>query len=128
VRPDYTREGVTEKSKRAHRLPNATPEDVIHKTGEIRRMEGSGGHAVAGSEAVRKGGRGKPQPWWASLPAMEFQSRYGSSNLLWNSIAVAGVCGGSALGAWSDTTSERLHSYGISQLTRLLTSAAEFHS
>jgi hypothetical protein len=59
---------------------------------------------------------------------MEFQSCYGSSNLLWNSIAVEGISGGGALRAWSDTTSERLHSYGNSQLTRLLTSAAEFHS
>jgi hypothetical protein len=49
---------------------------------------------------------------------MEFPSCYGSSDLLGNSIAVERVCGGGALGAWSDTTSERLHSYGISQLTR----------
>jgi hypothetical protein len=35
---------------------------------------------------------------------MEFQSYYGSSNLLWNSIAVERISGGSALGAWSDTT------------------------
>jgi hypothetical protein len=47
---------------------------------------------------------------------MEFQSYYGSPNLLWNAIAVEGISGGSALGAWSETTSERLHSYGISQL------------
>jgi transposase len=76
VTADYTREGLKEKSQRPHRSPKATPEDIIRKAGEIRRMEGSGGHAVAGGEAVRQGGRGKPQPWWASLPAMEFQSYY----------------------------------------------------
>jgi transposase InsO family protein len=44
---DYTMEGLKEKSKRPHRSPNATPEDIIRKAEEIRRMEGSGGHTVA---------------------------------------------------------------------------------
>jgi transposase len=40
-------EGRKEKSKRPHRSPNATPEDIIRKAEEIRRIEGSGGHTVA---------------------------------------------------------------------------------
>jgi hypothetical protein len=47
VAADYTMEGLKEKSKRPHRSPHATPEDVIRKADEIRRIEGSGGHAVA---------------------------------------------------------------------------------
>jgi hypothetical protein len=86
VTADYTREGLKEKSQRPHRSPNATPEDVIRKTGEIRRMEGSGGRAVAGGEAVRQGERGKPQPWravTAALRAMErFMACYGIPELL----------------------------------------------
>jgi hypothetical protein len=42
---------------------------------------------------------------------MEFPSCCGSSDLLGNSIAVEGISGSNALGAWPDTTSERLHSY-----------------
>jgi hypothetical protein len=37
-------------------------------------------------------------PWSASWPAMEFPSCYGSSDLLWNSIAIERVCRGSAPG------------------------------
>jgi hypothetical protein len=49
-------------------------------------MAGSVGHAVSGGEAVRQGGRGKPQPWWAvtaALRAMErFMACFGISELL----------------------------------------------
>jgi hypothetical protein len=73
-------EGQKEKSQRPHRSPNATPEDVIRKTEESRRMEGSGGHAVAGDEAVRQGGRciacyGIPELLRLFRSAMEFHSR-----------------------------------------------------
>jgi hypothetical protein len=78
--------GLKEKSQRPHRSPNATPEDVIRKTEESRRMEGSGGHAVAGGEAVRQGGRGKPQPWRAGAAAVRAMERciacYGIPELL----------------------------------------------
>jgi hypothetical protein len=39
-------------------------------------MEGSGGHAVAGDEAVRQGGRGKPQPWRAGAAAVRAMDRF----------------------------------------------------
>jgi hypothetical protein len=87
--------GLKEKSQRPHRSPNATPEDVIRKTEESRRMEGSGDHAVAGGEAVRQGGRGKPQPWRAGAAAVRQGGRGGGARhgaphgLLWNSIAGA---------------------------------------
>jgi hypothetical protein len=47
---------------------------------------------------------------------MEFQSYYGSSNLLWNSIAVERISGGSALGRGEiqparDCTAMEIHSY-----------------
>jgi hypothetical protein len=60
-------------------------------------MEGSVGHTVSGGEAVRQGGRGKPQPWRA-YTAMENHSYEGSIDQLWNSIAVEGISGGSAPG------------------------------
>jgi hypothetical protein len=46
---------------------------------------------------------------------MEFQSYYGSSDLLWNSIAVEGISGGSALGRGEiqparDCTAMEIHS------------------
>jgi hypothetical protein len=86
VAADYTMEGLKEKSQRPHRSPNATPEDISRKTEEIRRMESSAGHTVSGGEAVRQGGRGKPQPWWAvtaALRAMErFMACYGIPELL----------------------------------------------
>jgi hypothetical protein len=85
---DHTMEGLQEKSQRPHRLPNATPEDVIRKTGESRRMEGSAGHTVSGGEAVRQGGRGKPQPWRAGAAAV----RQGALHcLLWNSRATTAL-------------------------------------
>jgi hypothetical protein len=39
-------------------------------------MEGSVGHAVAGGEAVRQGGRGKPQPWRAGAAAVRAMGRF----------------------------------------------------
>jgi hypothetical protein len=69
-------EGLQEKSQRLHRSPHATPEDIIRKTGEIRRMEGSAGHTVFGGEAVRQGGRGKPQPWRAGAAAVRATERF----------------------------------------------------
>jgi hypothetical protein len=49
-------------------------------------MEGSVGHTVSGGEAVRQGGRGKPQPWravTAAVRAMErFMACYGIPELL----------------------------------------------
>jgi hypothetical protein len=86
VAADYTVEGLKEKSQRPHRSPHATPEDIIRKTGEIRRMEGFVGHAVAGGEAVRHGVRGKPQPWRAGAAAVRAMecciSCYGIPELL----------------------------------------------
>jgi hypothetical protein len=49
---------------------------------------------------VRQGGRGKPQPWRA-YTAMENHSYESSIDQLWNSIAVEGISGGSALGSAS---------------------------
>lgn len=47
ITADCALDGLREKSKRPHRSPNATSEDVIRKAEEIRHMEGSGGHTVA---------------------------------------------------------------------------------
>ncbi len=47
IAAEYTIEGLRDKSKRPHRSPNATSEDVIRKAEEIRQIEGSGGHTVA---------------------------------------------------------------------------------
>jgi hypothetical protein len=69
-------ERLKEKSHRPHRSPNATPQDIIRKTGESRRMEGSVGHTVSGGEAVRQGGRGKPQPWRAGAAAVRAMERF----------------------------------------------------
>jgi hypothetical protein len=76
---------------------------------EVRRCARAGAAAVRPGEGAASrshGGRARRRcaPWIAPWPAMEFQSYYGSSYLLGNSIAAQRICGGSALGAWSDTT------------------------
>jgi hypothetical protein len=108
-------EGLKEKSKQPHRSPNATPEDVIRQAEEIRRMEGSVGHAVAGGEAVRQGGRGKPQPGRAG-PAAVRQGGRGKPQ--------PGRAGAAAVRAMECCIS----CYGIPELLRLLRFAREFHS
>jgi hypothetical protein len=49
-------------------------------------MAGSVGHTVSGGEAVRQGGRGKPQPWRAGAAALRAMERsmacYGIPELL----------------------------------------------
>jgi transposase len=80
VAADYTREGLKEKSQRPHRSPKATPEDVIRRTEESRRMAGSVGHTVSGGEALRAMERsmacyGIPELLRLFRSAMEFHSR-----------------------------------------------------
>jgi hypothetical protein len=125
--------GLKEKSQKPHRSPNATPEDVIRKTGEIRRMEGSGGHAVAGGEAVRQGGRGKPQPWRAGAAAVRQGGR--GKPQPWRAGAAAVRQGGRGkpqpwrAGAAAVRAMERcIACYGIPELLRLFRSTMEFHS
>jgi transposase-like protein len=53
VTADYTMKGLKEKSRRPHRSPNATPEDVTRQAEEIRRIEGSGGHIYPRTRRLR---------------------------------------------------------------------------
>jgi hypothetical protein len=133
VAADYTVEGLQEKSQRPHRSPNATPEDVIRQAEEIRRMEGSVGHAVAGGEAVRQGGRGKPQPWRAGAAAVRQGGR--GKPQPWRAGAAAVRQGGRGkpqpwrAGAAAVRAMGRfMVCYGIPELLRLLRSARGFHS
>jgi transposase InsO family protein len=47
IAADYALEGLRDESKRPHRSPNVTSEDVVRLALEIRQIAGSGGHTVA---------------------------------------------------------------------------------
>ena len=47
IAADFAIEGLNEKSKRPHRSPNITSEEIIRRAEEIRSIAGSGGHTVA---------------------------------------------------------------------------------